>query len=721
MCKNKFLGIFITGLTIGSMLMTGCTTPSKQILEVEEDQDQYQFYMPIILSAKEESTPFSSFGPDGGTVVSIEIDPENPNVVYAGTWGNGIYRSPDRGVTWFHHSQGFVSGFVFDMEIDPLNSNNILASAYQHGVYISRDAGQNWIKTIGMPAETVVYAFAYDPSDTDIVYAAVREKTIYQPEAHYPGGIYRSIDGGLSWVKMSTGLPDDYVYDVLVDPNNVNIVYAGLHKTGVYKSTNGGKNWFSVNNNIHYRDVRSLDINPLNGFLYAGLYDGRGVAFTRDGGATWSKIDSSITQSLYVYSLALNPQNFETLYLTGPDGIFRCSGNPYPTETSACRRTAFAGEYVFSVALDPTSSIVYTGLQDASLFKSTDGGTSFQPSYAGIKANVIPSVINDPENPAVFYVSALGQGLFKSSDNGSSWTMLTNGVPAGNVNGLVFRPGNTDVIYAATQTEGIFLSANAGASWTAINQGLSALSLDEVDEKGGLLDEGFEHPAYAWMDPVDVENMRIPVELIVSKDRATFPEILSIGIDPSNPARMMVGTDGYGILKSNDFGSTWSATGMNSGSIYDFLTDNSQGTYLYFAGVLDSGVRKSDAFRQDWTISNTGFHAGADVFGLASQASGAYVAASDRGVYKSTDAALTWTNIGLSDIPLTDVFVDPNRTNIIFASSLNGLIRSNDSGQSWEPVGYPLLNDRFLTITQGYGNDSVFFGMSGGNIYRFNP
>jgi photosystem II stability/assembly factor-like uncharacterized protein len=713
--KSNFMKIIQLSVvfSLGAVIfIQGCTLPNKQVLGSSE----YQNFIPLIINESIESTSFSSFGPDGGTIGTIEIDPNNPNVVYAGTWGNGIYKSPDRGVTWIPLNNGLVSGFLFDIAVDPANSLNMLVSAYHHGAYISRDGGANWIKTNGMPQETVVYSFAYDPTDTDIVYAAVREQTVYEPEVRYPGGIYRSIDGGQSWVKISSGLPDDYVYEVLVDPNNVSILYAGLHKTGVYKSTNSGKNWFSVNNNIHYRDVRSMDINPLNGTLYVGLYDGRGVAFSKDGGASWSKIDSSITQSVYVYSLVLNPQDFTSLYLSGPDGIYRCSGSPYPSQSSACKRIAHGGEYVFAVALDRTSSIIYSGLQDACLFKSADNGASFQPSYAGIKANVINTLINDPDHPEILYASALGRGLYKSTDQGSTWTHLSNGVPKGNVNQLIFRPGNSNVIYAATQSEGIFMSNNAGASWSALNQGVSFASKESLGEKGRFQGEGFNHPAYEWMDPVDIEAMRNPIETI---SKETYTEILSIGIDPSNTARMIAGTAGNGILKSNDSGSSWMTTDLSSGSVYAFMVDLNQSNYIHYAGVLDAGVRRSDTSRNAWPTAHSGMHAGADVYGLAMASSGVYYAATESGVYMSNDAGGSWLQTGLAGIALTDIFVHPSNHQVLYASSTNGLYQSLDAGVNWSLVSELLLNNRFLTIAQGYGFDSVYFGMSGGNIYRF--
>jgi photosystem II stability/assembly factor-like uncharacterized protein len=702
------LGILVVVLLL--LLLIEPTQASQKDIAAE-----FEYIMPLFYHSESEES-FYSFGPDGGTIGTIEIDPNDSNVVFTGTWGNGVYRSPDRGVTWTHISNGLVSGFLFDMGIDPDNSSNLVASTYKKGAYFSRDGGASWHPSTGFPEETVVYSFAYDPSDTDIVYAAVREKTIEGPTLKYPGGVYRSIDGGQTWVKKSSGLPDDYVYAVIVDPNNISILYAGMHKTGVYKSTNGGKTWVSANSNIHYRDVRSLDINPLNGYLYVGLYDGYGVAYSTNGGASWSKIESSVNQRLFVYSLALDPTDYQSLYLTGPDGLYRCQGNPYPSSSSSCSKIAHSGQYVFAVEPDKNSSYVYTGLQNNGVYRSTDGVSTFRASYTGVKANVIPSVLNDPEDPSVFYVSTVGRGLHKSVDGGTSWTILTNGAPDSDVNQLVFRPGNSNVIYAATQSEGILISTNGGVSWSGASSGLNSTSIKGFEEEGYIPENGFDHPAYDWMDPVDREAMRLPTQDTTSKERASFPEMLSIGIDPSNPSRMVAGTSGYGIFKSNDAGSTWTQTGFSTGSVEDFLVDHTQPTYTFFAGVQNYSIEKSTTNRDTWFSSNIGMLTGVDVYGLAVAESGIYYAATDNGVYLTINAAETWAQIGLGGIILTDITIDSAGT--IWASSMNGLYRSYDGGQAWHAVADQYLSERFLTITPGYGSHTVYFGMVGGNIYR---
>jgi photosystem II stability/assembly factor-like uncharacterized protein len=712
-------------LILSLLLLASFTAVNIKISHPVGAQAGHVYYFPFF-AQYEGFREFSSIGPDGGTVTSIAIDPIDSQVIYAGTWGNGIYKSVDSGEKWTHQSVGFRAGFVFDLAIDPENHQHLLASAYRFGAYQSYDGGANWTKTSGMPEETVVYSFAFHPENPDIVYAAVRTKTIYNPSPHYPGGVYKSTDGGGHWIKRSQGLPDDYVYDIAIDPNNPNVLYTAMHETGVYKSVDSAGSWSSVNHNIHYRDVRSLAINPDNSTLYAGMYDGKGVAYSTNGGASWSTITSSLNQALYVYKLQLDPHDQVSLNLNTPDGLFRCMGNPYPSSQSICSRIAHDNRYVFALALDETSAAgagkitkLYTGLQTYGLHKSTDAGQSFSASYSGLKSNVVLSVVNDPASPATLYASILGRGVFKSTDAGQTWRAIRDGMSSSNINHLVFRPDDSRVLYAATQDAGIYVTINGGESWSASNSGIAQSGDEAIGGDTPFNNTGFDHPSYSWMDPVDREALSVsPKEAKSLTLRNGFPEILTIQMNPDDPSKMFAGTAGRGVIKSNDYGQTWQSTELTWGEVYDSIADLRQPVFKFIIGVSEAGFRGSDLDRTAWPARNAGFQPEADVYGLAMGSTGKYYAASDQGIYTSSNGGGTWSLAGLGNIRFNDIFVDPGRLLEVWAASSDGLYRSLDGGIRWEQVGEANLNDQFLTIARGYGTNMIYFGMSGGNIYR---
>jgi len=719
-------------LFVGLILLTvisGLGSSEVEKVNAQTD-DSFEYLFPIFLNLDPHYAKFSSIGPDGGTVASVAVDPRNENIVYAGTWGSGVYKSRDGGETWVQKSSGLQAGFVFDIAVSRANSQHLLATVYRFGIYQSLDGGDTWAPTRGLPEGTVAYAIKYDPSNAKNVYAAVRLKTVYNPNPHYPGGVYKSTDGGSTWVEKSLGLPDDYVYDVAIDPNSPNVLYTAMHETGVYKSVDGAGYWQSSNNDIHYKDVRSVDVNPANSDVYAGLYDGKGVTYSTNGGRNWTQMSSAVTQSLSIYQLQMPSTDPKTLYLSTSSGLYRCTGSPYPSGSSTCQRIAHPNQYVYDLALDMASvnasgevRRMYSGVENLGLFKSIDSGATFQASYAGIKSNIILSILNDPSAPHVLYASAYKQGVFKSVDAGETWARRSNGLTDNVINQLVFRPGNSSVIYAATQKAGIFISEDSGSSWSSASGGLSRSSVEgEMPAgEGGLRPLG-SAAAYAWMDPIDFEEIVNAGELTDEiKILASYPEILSISIDPTNPARMAAGTAGYGILRSNDYGATWLSTNLTWGNGNDFLVDVTQSPYIFYAGVSSNGVRRSDATRIPWPTSNAGFPAVIDVYGLTRSLTGKYYAASDNGIYHSNNAGNTWFSAGLSGIRFNDVMSDVDAANIVWAASSDGLYRSLDNGQSWFWLGRQNLTNQFLTIAPGYGDYSVYFGTGGGNIYRIAP
>lgn len=692
--------------------------------------NDFIYFFPVFMHIDPHHANFSSIGPDGGTVVSVAIDPHETSTLYAGSWGNGVFKSVDGGVTWEQKAQGLRVGFIYNIVINPDNHLHLLASVYRFGAYQSFDGGESWAPTTGLPEDTVVYSMKFDPTDTNIVYAAVRLKTTFNPAPQYPGGVYKSTNGGSHWVKKSSGLSGDYVYDIAIDPRYPNRLYTAMHRDGVYKSTNGAESWSEANYNIHYRDIRSVYVNPENSDLYAGMWDKKGAALLKSGTTSWTQIASAVSQNLDIYQLQLDPHKLDTLYLSTSSGLYRCVGAPYPSGSTSCQLFAHANAFICDLALDLTSSALgenvktmYSGMVNIGVHKSVNAGASFTPSYAGIKSNVILSILNDPLDPSVLYASALGRGVFKSMDEGQNWSALTNGLPNNTVNTLVFKPGDSSVLYAGSQSAGIFISNNSGDSWTSANSGLSRaeIALDDINQQDQQ--SLFSHPtAFAWMAPIDIEAMRVASDDQNSlRGTGTYPEILSISINPLNPSRMIAGSRDYGMFRSDDGGYNWTGTNLTTGTVFDSFVDHSQPTYTYYSGVFDSGVRVSDNSRFYWPTRSSGLHSGADIYGLAMSAPGRYFAASDNGVYVTYDAGLSWLRTGLTGIRLYDVHSDPANPSVVWAASTEGIYRSLDGGQTWYWLGRQKLNDQFLTITQGSGNYDVYFGMSGGNIYRMEP
>jgi photosystem II stability/assembly factor-like uncharacterized protein len=131
-----------------------------------------------------------------------------------------VFKSTDGGATWSGTSLGST---VWALAIDPQNPNILYAgteSFYGGGVFKSTDGGATWS---GTSLTRTVWALAIDPQNPNILYAGAY-------------GVFKSTDGGATWSEFSDGLTDYYIYALAVNPQYTNIVYAGTRTDGVFKT-----------------------------------------------------------------------------------------------------------------------------------------------------------------------------------------------------------------------------------------------------------------------------------------------------------------------------------------------------------------------------------------------------------------------------------------------------------------------------------------------------
>lgn len=718
----------LSALVLLGILLSVAAQPSHEVAAQGDDEDPLEYFFPLV---NHDLSPYFYWGLDGGTVEGVVVDPNQPNILYAGSWGNGIYKSFDAGGSWENKNTGLASAYIYEIAIDPNDSNHILASVFEKGINETFDGGETWQPVNGLPAWCVVYTIDFDPTNSDIVYAGLRLPTVFYSDPNrrpdYPGKVYKSTDGGSNWVDKSSGLAFDYVYDLAIDPRHPNVLYTAMHRTGVYKSTNGGDSWTAKLNNLHDYDIRSVDVHPGNSTVYIGLWDGFGMGYSTNGGDWWQAVSSTVSSNLYVYEIQVDPNHPATVYLTTNVGIYVCES---PHAGSTCKKLAHSGIFSFDLALDVSqvdangrTSVLYTGLSEYGVFKSTNTGRSFEPSYQGIRANIIPVMLVDPLDPDILYVSVYGKGLFKSFDNGASWWLMKGEIKDRYVNDLIFRPGTNDVLYAGTERAGIFISQDAGHSWVAANSGLSRSAGEVVlaDEEN---DENiFNDIAYRWMDPVDLDNLQRAMTPADATRGVAVPKVTTINVDP-DPTRlhqMFAGTNGSGLFYSNNGGFDWQASNQHYGHIYDSLVDPSLAVYRYFVGTNGDGVRVSQD-RVNWGSQNTGLPGQAVVLTLELAGDEVFFAGTDNGIYHTTDAGNHWQPVGLTGKMVSDIQIDTINPGMVWAATTTGLYQSLDGGNNWNEYAVPQsLNKNFLTILPIPGAYAYYLGTSGGNFVRLNP
>ncbi|MBI9065032.1 MAG: hypothetical protein JEZ14_23805, partial [Marinilabiliaceae bacterium] len=199
----------------------------------------------------------------------ITIDPTNPHVIWVGTgenvggrhvgFGDGIYRSSDGGATWTNMGLK-QSQHISKIIVHPSNSNIIWVAAQgplwnkggERGLYKTSDGGTTWIRTLGDAEWTGVTDIVIDPRNPKCIYAATwqRHRTVAAYLGGGPGsGIHRSTDGGDTWEKLTQGLPQSNMGKIglAISPQQPDVVYAAIEldrrKGGLYRSANKGASW----------------------------------------------------------------------------------------------------------------------------------------------------------------------------------------------------------------------------------------------------------------------------------------------------------------------------------------------------------------------------------------------------------------------------------------------------------------------------------------------
>jgi hypothetical protein len=204
-----------------------------------------------IYRSTDNGNTFALVGMVGKDIRTIVAD---ANILYAGAWGHGVFKSLDNGVTWTEKNNGLTNLSVNSMVVD--SGSNLYVASFGAGVFKSNNGGDDWSQLdIGYD-----YVWTLGIASTDILYAGT-----------YGDGLYRSGDFGISWGKVESGLTAYFIYAITVDLND--IVYISSWANGVFVSVDDiGASWTTLG--LGGLGVSSVMINMQSEDLYAGTSDG---------------------------------------------------------------------------------------------------------------------------------------------------------------------------------------------------------------------------------------------------------------------------------------------------------------------------------------------------------------------------------------------------------------------------------------------------------------
>jgi photosystem II stability/assembly factor-like uncharacterized protein len=533
---------------------------------------------------------------DGFQIPALAVDPRDPNKVFAAVLGHpygpneerGLFRSTDGGQTWqkaiYKNENTGASG----VEIDPSNPDVIYASMWEAregpwednnevngtggGLFKSIDGGSTWRPLAnGLPKDLAQIYVAIAPSDPRRIYATVAS-------ASGPLSFYRSDDAGESWSKAtddprpSGRIGGGDLAIPRVDPKNADIVYSA--STVTMRSTDGGKTWSGFRGAPGGDDYQNLWINPNDPNIILLVSD-QGALVTVNAGSTWSSWYNQPTAQLY--HVAVTPTFPYRVCAGQQESGSVCISSRGNDGAITYREWHPVGviEYGY-VAPDPLDpDVIYGGgRSEVSRFHSSTGQVQNvtpiplrSPKY---RTDRTEPLMFSPLDPHTLYFAS--NVLFKTTDGGNSWltissdlTRETPGVPP-SVGNLVPKGAEKQrgVIYALAPS-----FKNINTLWAGTDDGLIWQTRD-----GGK----------KWNDitPKELTPWSKVTQISASHfdDDSAYASVSRFRIDDERPY----------IYRTHDGGKSWKliATGLPGFGPVDTVREDPVRKGLLFAGTENS-------------------------------------------------------------------------------------------------------------------------------------
>lgn len=667
----------------------------------------------------------------GGRINTIAIKPGNADIMLVGTAKGGIFKTTDSCLTWRPVFDDFAQLSISKIVYDPNNSNILYAgtgdaniSGYPsvgNGIYKSNDGGNTW-KRIGLTFKHIISDIYVSPQNSNIIYAA----SMGVPYARDKNrGLYKSTNGGSTWRQVLFVSASAGIIDIDIDPKNPNIIYAAAWNrirnntesltkgtdAKIYKSTNGGGSWKQLTNGLPLGKFSRIGLamskqNPKK--LYANYVDSLHRYYntykTIDGGETWTELEYNSEQintyggpgqdfGWYFGKMRVAPENDDILYILGVNlwqvtdngltwknvmeespgvhvdnhdmqfiddktavvatdgglykGALNSSGNWFFEDADDIAISQF-----YRIAVNPHKSGVYTGgLQDNGTIEGNHTSINAWQRVWGSDGFTVQFLKN---NENIRYVSVQNGILYKIENFGTSsesTRSFNNGIdPTDRTNWdtpFLVSQHNDDVMYRGTFR--MYKNENAKeANWTAISEDLS---------------DG----------------------IILNK---RYHTITTISESPLTPNVLLAGTVDANVWISKDAGESWEA-------IYSGLPER------YITSVKNSYEDEAVLY-----VTQSGYKDNDD----------------NPYIFKSTNYGECWRSISgnLPLVALNDIEIyDNGLDNVLFVATDGGVFYSNNGGINWEFMSGLMPTVSVYDIQIDYENERLVAGTYARSMYSY--
>jgi photosystem II stability/assembly factor-like uncharacterized protein len=606
------------------------------------------------------------------SIGALALEPGNSDVIWLGTGeanlrnsatpGNGVYKSPDGGKTWQHlglEDTRQISRIV----INPRDTNTIYVGAFGHewgpnenrGVFMTTDGGKTWQKTLYIDQTHGVSDLAINPDSPNILYACmwhfVRHPWTFE-SGDDKGGVFKSVDGGRTWKKLTNGLPRIMGrIGVYVAPSKPTVVYVIAESNNgiLFRSDDGGETFRQVSNQ---RDLVSrgfyytqLAVDPTDSDrVYAVASN---LYLSQDGGVTFQQISRSTHVDFHAFWISPKDPN---ILWQGSDGGVSISRDRGAT-WDFFNNIPIGQFYQVDAGNGPFYGLV-GGLQDNGTWAgpSRTRGRGFgNEAWSNVGGGDGFHALISPDDPDQYITESQGGSVQHINlRTAESQTATPAPLERGNIQMTKYRfnwntpiiasPHDKHIIYFGGNV--VFKSTDFGKSWQQISPDLT--TNDKEKMKGG---------GTVWFEQTGAEN---------------YCTVITIGESPARAGVIWAGTDDGNLQLTTDGGKNWTNLIKNVSGVppaapvshVEPSRINADTAYVSFDAHMLDDLKPY--------------------------------------IFKTTDAGKTWLKIS-GNLPdrafVYTVREDPKNTKILYAGTDLGVFISYAGGESWIPLNMGNLPD----------------------------
>ncbi len=691
----------------------------------------------------------------GGRINDVAVIESSPSTLYFAHASGGLYKSVNAGTTWTPIFENHETSSIGDVDlcqakpdvvyIGTGEANNRQSSTWGNGVYKSVDAGKTW-EHLGLKETRHIARVIVHPTNPDVVWVAAMGKLW---GANKDRGIYKTIDGGKTWTQTLFVNETTGATDIALDPSNPDILYSAMYQrqraphgyngggasSGLYKSIDGGATWQKLTEGLPTGEIGRIGIGiyrknsktlftiweTKNGSI-SGANNGS-IFRSDDGGATWAKVSDINPRPMYYSQIHVDPNDDKNVWVLGASMYNSTDGGKTFTTQRVNR---IHGDY-HALWIDPKdSNHVFTG-SDGGIHWTYDGGRTWdfvntlalaqfyevgfdyrKPYfvYGGLQDNgswagpsAVPYSVGATNDDWYrigggdgFYVQASPKDwrtLYIESQNGfaarlNQATGERKSITPRPASGeepyrfdwntpLHLSPHNPDKIYMAGNR--VFISTDKGESWRKTDDLTTKPDRTKIPIMGSLVTT---KTLSAW-DGVD-----------------SFGQIVTLSESPASAGVLYIGTDDGNLQMSRDDGKSWTnltgkVPGVPKGTWVSRVAASAHSpgrVYVTFDGHRGDDftpyVFVSEDYGQTWAKITGGvpeFHV-ARGFKEHHRNPNLLFLGTERGLYVSFNRGTTWKPMkdNLPTVPINDVQIHPRENDLILGTHGRGIYVLDDIG-----------------------------------------